>query len=84
MSSFPPDLEAYVHQKLSTGQFGSEDEFTAEAVRVYRELENRHTALKSDIQAAIDEADRGLCEPLDVEAIKSELTAELDSRGRPI
>ncbi len=49
---------------------------TTEAIRVYRELETRHAQLKSDVQAAIDEADQDLAEPLDIEAIKAELTSQ--------
>jgi Arc/MetJ-type ribon-helix-helix transcriptional regulator len=84
MATFPPDLEADIQQKISTGQFGSRDEMTTEAIRVYRELETRHAQLKSDVQAAIDEADQGLAEPLDIEAIKAELIAEFDVDGRKV
>ncbi len=83
MSTLPPDLEAYVEQKIASGQFRSRDELTVEAVRLFRDLEAKRQQLKSDIQAAIDEADRGLCEPLDVEAIKAELNAEFDAKGIP-
>jgi Arc/MetJ-type ribon-helix-helix transcriptional regulator len=76
MATFPPDIEAYVQQKVASGQFHSRDELAVEAVRVYRALEVKHAQLKSDVQAAIDEADRGLSVPLDIEAIKAELTAE--------
>ena len=82
MSTYPPDLEAYVQQKIAAGDFSSREELTIEAVRLYREVERKRAQLKSDVQAAIDEADRGLCEPLDIEAIKAELENELDSRGR--
>lgn len=75
MATFPPDIEAYVQQKIASGQFHSRDELSVEAVRIYRDLEARHAQLESDVQAAIDEADRGLSVPLDIEAIKAELTA---------
>jgi hypothetical protein len=39
--------------------------------------------LKADIQAALDEADRGLCEPFDLDQIKAELHAEFDAKGIP-
>ncbi len=73
MLLLPPELEAYVQEKLAKGQFGSREELTIEAVRVYRELEAKHAQLKSDIQAAIDESDAGLSEPLYIEAIKQEV-----------
>ena len=52
-------------------------------MRLYLEIEIKHAQLKADIQAAIDEADRGLGKPLDIEAIKSQLAVELDKEGRP-
>ncbi len=82
MSTFPPDIEAYVQQKIASGQFHSRDELAVEAVRVYRALEAKHAQLKSDVQAAIDESDRGLSVPLDIEAIKAQLMAELDGSGQ--
>jgi putative addiction module CopG family antidote len=83
MATYPPDLEAYVQQKLATGQFGSREELAIEAVRLYKEMEAKHEQLKADIQAAIKEADDGKCEPLDIEAIQAELLEELDTEGRP-
>jgi putative addiction module CopG family antidote len=82
MATFPPDLEAYIQQKVASGQFSSPHELTVEAVRIYRELEARRAQLKSDVQAAIDESRQGLSEPLDMEAIKAELRAKWNSRGR--
>ena len=85
MATFPPDLEAYIQQKISTGQFGSRDEMTREAIRVYRtEMCHAQLKAKSDVQAAIDEADQGLSGPLDIEAIKAKLIAEFDVDGRKI
>jgi hypothetical protein len=81
MATYPHDMEGYVQQKLASGQFGSREELTAEALRVYRELEIKHAQLKSDVQAAIDECDRGLCAPLDIEAIETELISELRPDG---
>lgn len=81
--AFPPDLEAYVQQKIAEGRFQSREEFALAAARVYREMDERQKQLKADIQAAIAEADAGLCEPLDIEQIKAELMAELDPNGQP-
>ena len=83
MSSLPPDLEAYVEQQLASGEFGSRDELTIEALRLLREVQEKRRQLKSDIQAAIDEADRGLSRPFDLEAIKAELNTEFDAKGLP-
>lgn len=78
----PPDLETYVRQKVDSGAFSSEKEFAAAAVRLYRDLETRHELLRADVQAALDESQRGESEPLDMETIKRELIEELDELGR--
>lgn len=83
MVRFPPDLEAYVEQTLASGQFRSRDELVVEAVRLFHELDTKRQRLKSDVQAAIDEADRGLCEPFDIDALIAELNAEFDAKGIP-
>ena len=48
---------------------------------MYRELEAQYLQLKLDVQAGADEADRGLCEPLDIEAIEAALISELRPDG---
>ncbi len=83
MSALPPDLEAYVEQQLASGQFGSREELTIEAVRLLRDVQEKRRQLKSDVQAALDEADRGLSGPFDLDAIKAELNAEFDAKGIP-
>lgn len=83
MSTYPPDIEAYIEQKVASGQFRSRDEFAAEAARLYREMEVRRASLKADIAAAIDESERGLSAPLDIEAIKAELVDEIGPDGLP-
>jgi putative addiction module CopG family antidote len=83
VTSFPADLEEYIQTKVASGEFRSREEFAAEALRLYRDLERRREQLKSDIQAALNEADRGESQPLDIEEIIEELNVELDSNGRP-
>ncbi len=82
MASLSPDLAAYIHQKVASGQFASPEDFTAETVRVYREMEERHELLKADVQAGLRQCDEGLSEPLDADAIKQELIDELDEQGQ--
>lgn len=79
----PADLEQYVGGKVASGAFGSREELLVEAVRIYRELDARHALLKADVRAAVEQADRGMSKPLDVEAIKQELSDELDEQGQP-
>ncbi|MBX9787301.1 MAG: hypothetical protein K2Y37_00165 [Pirellulales bacterium] len=78
MSIYPPDLELYVQQKIASGEFQSAEQFAAVAARLYRRLERRRDELKASIDAGLAELDAGDCAPLDIEAIKAELIAELD------
>ncbi len=82
MSGLSPDLEQYVQQKVASGQFASSEEFAVEAMRLYRELEDRHASLKADVQVALEQSARGESAPLDMDAIKRELIDELDEQGR--
>lgn len=79
----PTELEQYVDEKIAAGAFASRDAFVVEAVRMYREFEFRHELLRTDIRAAIEEAERGMTAPLDIEAIRQELAEEIDEEGRP-
>lgn len=79
MSVYPPDLEEYIEKKVRSGQFRSRDELAAEALRVYRELEEKHELLKADVRAALSESARGESEPLDIEQVKRELELGLEA-----
>ncbi len=79
-NAIPFDLDQYIGQQVASGRFGSREEFIFEAVQVYRELESRHSELRAEIQRRIEEADRGLLEPLDMEDIKSEGRRRLEQQ----
>jgi putative addiction module CopG family antidote len=83
MLSYPPDLEQYVQAAIASGKFRSRDEFAVEAAKLFREVEGRYQQLKSDVQAALEEANAGKSEPLDIADIKRELANEIDISGRP-
>jgi hypothetical protein len=61
----------------------SRNELEVEAVRLYRDIDAMRSQLKNDVQAALNEADSGLCLPLDIDTIEAELQAELDFKGQP-
>lgn len=71
------DVEEFVQRKLASGEFASREELTQEALRVYRELEERYSTFRNTVRERIAEADRGEVEPMDVESIKAELRREL-------
>lgn len=75
------ELQKYVQQKIANGDFSSAEEFTQQAIRVYRDLESGHEALRKAIHRRIAESDGVVSEPLDISAIKSELASELNDDG---
>ena len=83
MTNPTADLDQYVDAKIASGEFGSRDEFFLETARVYRDLEAKHADLKFLVRQRIDEANQGELAPLDIDAIKEELTRELDETGQP-
>ena len=77
--TFPPDVQAFVDQAVSRGDYANEDELLARAVRVLREVTERHQALRADIQEAISELDDGKGEPWDPDVLKAEVDRKLDA-----
>ncbi len=59
LDSYPPDLRDFVIQKIADGSFRSADEFAVEAASLYRDLENRHQALRTEVAAGLQELDNG-------------------------
>ncbi|MCH7988185.1 MAG: hypothetical protein IID46_03425 [Planctomycetes bacterium] len=82
-STYPPDIQAFLKHELASGDFQDETELLTQALKVYRELKTRHTTLRDEIAESIAAADRGEVVPLDIESIKTELSAELDESGEP-
>ena len=72
--ALPPDLFAFVQDKVSSGTYETENEVIREALRLLRERdqmrEMRLAALRGEIQIALDESARGQVAPLDMEEIK--------------
>lgn len=77
----PQDVQAFVDHAVSCGQYSSEAELLAQAVRVLREVTERHQALREDILEAIAELDADRGEPWDAEALKAELDRDLDTHS---
>ena len=78
--AFPPDVQEFVEQLVAAGEYGNEGEVMIAGVRALRELKQRHEALRQDIQVAIDELDQGEGEPLDMDAIKTEVAENYRAR----
>ena len=83
MSSTSSDIQQYIEKKLASGEFQTAEEFAAEAIRVYRELETGYADLSAELHRRVERADAGDFAPLDIEAIQAELSAELHPDGAP-
>ena len=77
------DLQQYVDQKVSSGQFSSKEQFLAETVRVYRKIETEYDQFRDDIQEQIQKADSGDLAPVDIESLKQELIDNFNEDGTP-
>lgn len=77
--SLTPQLEAFVKQKVDAGMYNSASEVMREALRLLEErdaLKNmKLETLRRDVQAGLDELDRGEGALLDMDAIKAKARA---------
>jgi putative addiction module CopG family antidote len=78
--TLPPDVQQFVRQAIANGEYATEEELFTEAVRVLREVTERHRTLRADIQLAIDALDRGEGRPLDMGDIKAEVAGNYQAR----
>ncbi len=76
--SIPPGLQPFVEAELATGAFADESELVAKALELFRELSGKHQSLRNDVQASIEQAERGEVTPLNTERIKDTLRAEFN------
>ena len=76
MSEVSSSTEQYVQEKIARGDFRSVEEFAAEAIRLYREMELKHDELARELRERMRKAGQGLSSPLDREAFKAELRAK--------
>jgi antitoxin ParD1/3/4 len=74
--SLTPQLEQFVRGKVESGRYTSSSEVVREALRLLEDHEaaraHKLNALRADVQAAIDQLDRGEGDAWDPEAIKRE------------
>ncbi len=79
--TYPPDIEQFVQETLQSGEYASEDDVVFATVRALREIKLKHQSLRSDVQFAIDEIERGQGERWDLGELKAELARELESES---
>ncbi len=80
--TLPKDLEIYVQSKISSGQCESEQALIAEAIRIYRDLDERYAALRQSIKEGFDQIERGEYIELNGEAEIRQFFDNIATRGR--
>jgi antitoxin ParD1/3/4 len=79
--TIPSDLEQFVQQQVATGQYHSQDEVVVAGLRILREVKSRQAAFREQIQAGVDQLDRGE----GIELSRDELRAffdDIQARGQ--
>ncbi len=83
-TAYSPEIKKFIADELASGTYEDETALLAEALEVFRELKQRHTDLRQQIQQSIEDERSGRIAPLDINEIISELELELDETGQPI
>jgi len=59
MVEVPKDLEAYVAERVASGDFGSEKEVIEHALRLHQQYSRQRDHLRRELQKGIDSAEAG-------------------------
>ena len=81
--SLSPAAQSLIDQELATGNYRSADDLILEALWLLRDRTERLSALRRELQPAIDRLDQGLGQPLDTEAIKFEARRQFQTSRLP-
>ncbi len=84
--SLTPKLEKLVNQKVSSGLYNSASEVIREGLRLLKEQDElrrqRLKELRAEIAAGMSQARAGESKPLDMRAIRAEVTKRLAVKHR--
>lgn len=79
--SLTPELEQLVNDKVKTGMYQTASEVIREGLRLLRERDHQLEALRRDVRAGLEAAERGEFTEFDATNIK-ELATRVKERGR--
>lgn len=79
--SLTPELEKLVNDKVTTGMYQTASEVVREGLRLLRERDQRLEALRGDVRAGFEAAERGEFTEYDASNIQ-ELSDRIKTRGR--
>lgn len=81
-SIIPSEFQPFVSEAVASGRYRSEEELVSTALRLLEDRERRMSALRADLQIAIDESDRGDVIELADAAARQALFDNIKARGR--
>ena len=67
--SYPPEIQAFVKEQVSSGHFQNEEDVTVEALRLLRDFTQRHRSLQQDIRQSLDELENNEARPLNMDDV---------------
>jgi len=82
LDSYPPEIQAFVQQKIAAGVFQSADEFAVEAAELYCEVDRRREELKAKVAAGIAQLESGEFVDVDGDDELRDYFDEVKRRGR--
>ena len=82
LDSYPPEIRAFVQQKIAAGVFQSADDFAIEAAKLYREIDRRREELKAKVVAGIAQLEAGEFIDLDGDDELRDYFEDVKRRGR--
>ena len=68
-ATYPPEIQAFVNEQVSSGHFQNEEDVTVEALRLLRDFTQRHRSLQQDIRQSLDELEQGRAKPVIMEDV---------------
>lgn len=82
LASMPSEIVQFIEREIASGRYRSEDELVLDAVKVLRELKERHRGLCNDIQQGMRELDDGRGIELAGDAELRQFLNEIKAEGR--
>jgi antitoxin ParD1/3/4 len=81
-----PELQQIVREKVASGDYASEDDVLREALQLLEDRDRLRTwkleELRKEIAVGIQQAEQGMVAPLDMDEIRTKVTARLQSQGK--
>ena len=67
--TYPPEIQAFVNEQVSSGHFQNEEDVTVEALRLLRDFTHRHRSLQQNVRQSLDELENNEARPLNMDDV---------------